>query len=141
MRTPLGEECQWRDYKAIATQQGSVANFQNNAQLMGGVNAQAFLNGLIGSQKWHAPRENHRIEYIDLKASVKARFEMIVFVTFSTTASTFFDWVRQHWRKTLCIVYIYADIIITEGLPGKIMCNPLMKYPKVYYHRPLERVI
>lgn len=33
VRTPLGEECQWRDYKTIATDRGLVANFQNNAQL------------------------------------------------------------------------------------------------------------
>lgn len=46
VRTPLGEACQWRDYKAIATEQGSVANFQNNAQLIGWVNAQALENPL-----------------------------------------------------------------------------------------------
>lgn len=44
VRTPLGEQCQWRDYKAIATEQGSVANFQNNAQLIGWVNAQVLAN-------------------------------------------------------------------------------------------------
>ncbi|MEP0874179.1 ISKra4 family transposase, partial [Trichocoleus desertorum AS-A10] len=46
VRTPLGEVCQWRDYKAIATAQGSVANFQNNAQLIDWVNAQALENPL-----------------------------------------------------------------------------------------------
>ncbi len=34
VRTPIGEACQWRDYKAIATESGLVANFQNNAQLI-----------------------------------------------------------------------------------------------------------
>ena len=33
MRTPLGEESEWKDDKAIATAQGVLANFQNNAQL------------------------------------------------------------------------------------------------------------
>lgn len=27
VRTPIGQECQWRDYKAIATDQSVVANF------------------------------------------------------------------------------------------------------------------
>jgi hypothetical protein len=40
VRTPLGLECQWRDYKAIATDQGMLANFQNNAQLTDWVNEQ-----------------------------------------------------------------------------------------------------
>lgn len=31
VRTPLGEEYEWKDYKAIATDQGMLANFQNNA--------------------------------------------------------------------------------------------------------------
>lgn len=46
VRTPLGQACQWRDYKAIASKQGSVANFQNNAQLIEWVNAQALENPL-----------------------------------------------------------------------------------------------
>lgn len=46
VRTPLGEDCQWRDYKAIATEQGIVATFQNNAQLIEWVNAQALENPL-----------------------------------------------------------------------------------------------
>jgi hypothetical protein len=40
LRTPLGEECEWKDYKAIATKQGIVANFRNNAQLINWVNEQ-----------------------------------------------------------------------------------------------------
>lgn len=40
LRTPLGEECEWKDYKAIATDQGMVANFQNNTQLIDWVNEQ-----------------------------------------------------------------------------------------------------
>lgn len=27
LRTPLAQECEWKDYKAIATDQGMVANF------------------------------------------------------------------------------------------------------------------
>ncbi len=46
VRTPLGEECQWRDYKAIATDCGKVANFQNNAQLIQWMNAQPLANPL-----------------------------------------------------------------------------------------------
>ncbi len=44
LRTGLGVACQWRDYKAIATAQGRVANFQNNAQLIEWVNAQPLTN-------------------------------------------------------------------------------------------------
>jgi hypothetical protein len=41
LRTPLGEKCEWKDYKAIATDQGMLANFRNNAQLIDWVNEQA----------------------------------------------------------------------------------------------------
>ncbi len=37
---------QWRDYKAIATDLGVVANFQNNARLIEWVNAQPLSNPL-----------------------------------------------------------------------------------------------
>jgi hypothetical protein len=40
LRTPLGEESSWRDYKAIDTNAGMVANFQNNAALIDWVNQQ-----------------------------------------------------------------------------------------------------
>lgn len=40
LRTPLGEASAWRDYKAIETDQGMVANFHNNAQLIEWVNEQ-----------------------------------------------------------------------------------------------------
>jgi len=46
VRTPLGEDCQWRDYKAIATEHGCAANFQNNASLITWVNAQELENPL-----------------------------------------------------------------------------------------------
>ena len=46
VRTLLAQACQWRDYKAIATDQGMVANFQNNAQLIEWVNAQPLDNPL-----------------------------------------------------------------------------------------------
>ena len=46
LRTPLAEVCEWRDYKAIATDQGTVANYQNNPQLIGWVNTQSLANPL-----------------------------------------------------------------------------------------------
>ena len=47
LRTPLGLECEWRDYKAIATDQGMLANFQNNAQLTDWVNEQRLAKVLV----------------------------------------------------------------------------------------------
>lgn len=47
LRTPLGEECEWKDYKAIATDQGMVANFQNNAQLVDWVNHQSLAQPIV----------------------------------------------------------------------------------------------
>lgn len=47
LRTPLGEECQWKDYKAIATAQGMLANFQNNAQLIDWVNEQSLAQPIV----------------------------------------------------------------------------------------------
>jgi hypothetical protein len=41
LRTSLGEACQSRDYKAIATDQGMIANFHNNHQLIDWVNEQS----------------------------------------------------------------------------------------------------
>lgn len=46
LRTPLGDICQWRDYKAIATDKGTVANYQNNLQLIDWVNTQPLANPL-----------------------------------------------------------------------------------------------
>lgn len=40
IRTPLGEPSSWRDYKAIETNAGIVANFRNNAELIEWVNQQ-----------------------------------------------------------------------------------------------------
>jgi len=40
LRTPLGEICIWRDYKAIATDQGVVANLHQNQSLIDWVNSQ-----------------------------------------------------------------------------------------------------
>jgi hypothetical protein len=54
VRTPLGEECQWRDYEAIGTDQGLSANFQNNAQLIAWVNAQFLENPLTCLGDGHA---------------------------------------------------------------------------------------
>ncbi|WP_250123186.1 ISKra4 family transposase [Chroococcidiopsis sp. CCMEE 29] len=47
LRTPLGQECGWRDYKAIATDQGMLANFQNNAQLIDWVNEQPLAQPVV----------------------------------------------------------------------------------------------
>jgi hypothetical protein len=40
MRTPEGEESCWRDYKAVVSDQGMVANFQNNGALIDWTNQQ-----------------------------------------------------------------------------------------------------
>jgi hypothetical protein len=42
LRTSLGEACVWRDYKAIATDQGIVATFQQNSRLISWINQQPF---------------------------------------------------------------------------------------------------
>jgi hypothetical protein len=34
LRTPVGEVCEWRQYKAIATDQGVMADFQQNQALI-----------------------------------------------------------------------------------------------------------
>ncbi len=47
LRTPLGQECEWKDYKAIATDQGMLANFQNNAQLIDWVNQQSLAQPVV----------------------------------------------------------------------------------------------
>jgi hypothetical protein len=47
VRTPLGEACEWKDYKAIATEQGMVANFQNNPQLIDWVNQQSLAQPVV----------------------------------------------------------------------------------------------
>lgn len=46
VRTGLGEVSQWRDYKAITTDSATVANFQNNAQLIQWLNAQPLQDPL-----------------------------------------------------------------------------------------------
>ena len=46
LRTALGEGCEWRDYKAIATDWGTVANYQNNPQLVEWLNTQPLANPL-----------------------------------------------------------------------------------------------
>lgn len=47
LRTPLGEPCEWKDYKAIATTQGMLANFQNNVQLIDWVNEQPLTQPVV----------------------------------------------------------------------------------------------
>jgi hypothetical protein len=46
LRTPLGEPCVWRDYKAIDTDHGVMANYQNNPALIEWVQAQPLDNPL-----------------------------------------------------------------------------------------------
>lgn len=53
LRTPLGEECEWKDYKAIATDQGILANFQNNAQLIDWVNYQSLAQPVVCLEDGH----------------------------------------------------------------------------------------
>ncbi len=53
LRTPVGEECEWKDYKAIATDQGMLANFQNNAQLIDWVNHQSLAQPVVCSGDGH----------------------------------------------------------------------------------------
>jgi hypothetical protein len=47
VRTPLGENCEWKDYKAMATDQGILANFQNNTQLIDWVNEQSLAQPVV----------------------------------------------------------------------------------------------
>lgn len=47
VRTPLGKACEWKDYKAIATDSGMIANFQNNAQLIDWVNQQSLAQPVV----------------------------------------------------------------------------------------------
>ena len=47
VRTPLGKECEWKDDKAIATDQGMLANFQNNAQLIDWINEQSLSQPVV----------------------------------------------------------------------------------------------
>lgn len=47
VRTPLGEACEWKDYKTLATDQGILANFQNNAQLIDWVNDQPLAQPVV----------------------------------------------------------------------------------------------
>ena len=49
---PEGVACQWRDYKAIATDLGTVANYQNNPQLIDWVNQQLLANPLTCRGVW-----------------------------------------------------------------------------------------
>lgn len=47
LRTPLGEPSSWRDYKAIDTDAGMVANFHNNQCLIDWVNAQPLAAPIV----------------------------------------------------------------------------------------------
>ena len=40
LRTPQGEACVWRDYKAVATEHGVIAALHNNEHLINWVKAQ-----------------------------------------------------------------------------------------------------
>lgn len=47
LRTAPTLKSEWRDYKAIATDQGTIANFHNNAHLIDWVNAQPLVNPVV----------------------------------------------------------------------------------------------
>ena len=82
LRTSLKEACEWRDYKAIATEQGMVANFQNNAQLIDWVNEQPLAQPLtcladghdgvwnIISQIATAPERREILDWYHLKENL-----------------------------------------------------------------------
>lgn len=54
LRTPLGEACQWRDYKVVNLQEQSVAAFfQDNLSLVNWVNVQPLAELLIGLGDGH----------------------------------------------------------------------------------------
>lgn len=44
LRTPRGEPCQWKDYKAVVSEDAIVACYQNNDKLVGWVNQQPLTN-------------------------------------------------------------------------------------------------
>lgn len=82
LRTPLGDPSEWRDYKAIATEQGMVANFRNNAQLVDWVNQQPLADPLtclgdghdgvwnIVAQLASAPHRREILDWYHLKENL-----------------------------------------------------------------------
>lgn len=46
LRTPLGEPCQWKDYKAVASEEAIVAGYQQNNELVEWVNQQPLASPL-----------------------------------------------------------------------------------------------
>ncbi len=69
LRTPLGEVCAWRDYKAIATNQATVANYQHNPQLIDWVNAQPLANPLTCLADGLSGGVEHRATDCDSRAA------------------------------------------------------------------------
>lgn len=74
LRTPVGEACEWKDYKALATEQGILANFQNNEQIIDWVNQQWLAERIACLGDGHAgiwkiihqiATESQRIEILD----------------------------------------------------------------------------
>ena len=65
LRTPLGEACQWRDYKVVNLQEQSVAAFfQDNLSLVNWVNVQprnVDLSGCKDSGKGRDKRKGRRV--------------------------------------------------------------------------------
>lgn len=73
IRTPLGAECEWKDYKAIATDQGMLANFRNNAQLVDWVNERPLAHPVVCLGDGHDGRWN----IISQIATTEQRLEML----------------------------------------------------------------
>ena len=73
VRTPLGEPCEWKDYKAIATDQGMLANFQNNTQLIDWVNDQPLAQPVVCLGDGHDGIWN----IIGQMATIGQRFEIL----------------------------------------------------------------
>ena len=74
LRTPFGEPSEWRDYKAVATDQGLLANFQNNAQLIDWLNEQPLAQAVVCLGDGHdgvwkiitqVATQAHRLEILD----------------------------------------------------------------------------
>lgn len=56
LRTPVGEPCQWRDYKAVASDAAIVAGYQRNDELAEWVNQQPLATPLMAQMGLEAER-------------------------------------------------------------------------------------
>lgn len=123
VRTSPGEACEWRDYKAIAADQGTVANYQNNAQLIDWVNQQRLANPLtclgdghdgvwnIVKQIATAPQRREILDWYHLKenlhkvgGSIKRlnRAEALLWVGKVDQTLALFEECRQKQAQNFC---------------------------------------